>query len=38
MGLYLNSGKRNYQMTVNSEIFIDKSEMINFINGVINTQ
>lgn len=38
MGIYLNPGKMNYQMAVNSDIFIDKSEMISFLNGVVNTQ
>ena len=38
MGTYLNPGKMNYQMSVNSDIFVDKSEMIGFLNSVINTQ
>ncbi len=37
MGVYLNPGKTNYQMAINSEIFVDKSEMILFINSLINT-
>ena len=28
MGAYLNPGKMSYQMAVNSEIFVDKTEMI----------
>ena len=28
MGIYLNPGKQSYQMAVNSEIFVDKTEMI----------
>lgn len=38
MGTYLNPGKAAYQMAVNSEIFIDKTEMIQCINSVVNTQ
>ena len=38
MGTYLNPGKAAYQMTVNSEIFVDKTEMIQYINSVVNTQ
>ena len=37
MGTYLNPGKASYQMAFNSEIFIDKSEMISYLNSVINT-
>lgn len=37
MGTYLNPGRVRYQMAVNSEIFIDKSEMILYLNSVINT-
>ena len=37
MGTYLNPGKEAYQMAINSEIFVDKSEMISFLNTVINT-
>ncbi len=37
MGMYLNPGKKNYQMAVNSEIFVDKSEMIYYLNSVVNT-
>ena len=37
MGTYLNPGSRAYEMAVNSEIFIDKSEMLAYLNSVINT-
>ena len=37
MGTYLNSGKEPYQMAVNSEIFVDKTEMIRYLNSLINT-
>ena len=38
MGVYLNPGKQSFQMAINSEIFIDKTEMISHLNAVINTQ
>ena len=38
MGTYLNPGKRSYQMAVNSEIYVDKTELIGYLNAVIDTQ
>ena len=38
MGAYLNSGKESYQMAVNSEVFVDKTEMLHYLNSVVNTQ
>ena len=38
MGTYLNPGKQSYQMAVNSEIFVDKTDMIQYLNTAINTQ
>ena len=38
MGTYLNPGKQSYQIAVNSEIFIDKSTMLAYLNSVVNTQ
>ena len=38
MGTYLNPGKQSYLMAVNSEIFVDKTEMIGYLNAVINTR
>ncbi|WP_044932564.1 AAA family ATPase [Oribacterium sp. NK2B42] len=38
MGQYLNPGSQRYQMTVNSRIFVDKTEMICYLNSIINTQ
>ena len=38
MGIYLNPGNQNFQMALNSEIFVDKTEMILFLNSVIKTQ
>ena len=37
LGAYLNPGNQNYQMAVNSEIFVDKTELIGYLNSVINT-
>ena len=38
MGTYLNPGKQGFMMAVNSAIFVDKSEMILYLNSVVNTQ
>ena len=38
MGTYLNPGKEAYEEAVNSEIFVDKSEMIQYLNSVIKTK
>ena len=38
MGTYLNPGSQSYQMTVNSRIYVDKTEMIQYLNSIINTQ
>ena len=37
MGIYLNPGKERYQMALNSEVFVDKTEMIGYINKLINS-
>ena len=34
----MNPGNQSYRIAVNSEIFIDKSEMIQYLNTVLNTQ
>lgn len=38
MGTYVNPGAEAYQMALNSEIFVDKTEMILHLNAVVNTQ
>ena len=38
MGTYLNPGKEAYEEAVNSEIFIDKSEMLLYLNSVVRTR
>ncbi|MBQ9155197.1 MAG: AAA family ATPase [Eubacterium sp.] len=37
MGTYLNPGKAKFQMAINSEIYVDKSKMISYLNSVVNT-
>ena len=37
MGSYLNPGNRSFQISLNSKIYIDKSELISYTNSVINT-
>ncbi len=37
MGTYLNPGKKSFEMAISSEIYIDKTEMISYLNFVINT-
>lgn len=38
MGTYLNPGKDALEMAVNSEIYIDKSEMILYLNSLVKTK
>ena len=38
MGTYLNPGKEAYEEAVNSEIFVDKTGMIQYLNSVIKTK
>ena len=38
MGTYLNPGKQSFNIAVNSQIFVDKTDMICYLNSVINTQ
>ena len=37
MGRYLNQGNENFQKSVNSEIYVDKTGLIEYTNRVINT-
>ena len=37
MGIYLNPGNREFQISLNSEIYLDKSNLISYTNSVINT-
>ena len=38
MGTYLNPGKQSFNIAVNSQIFVDKTDMICYLNSVITTQ
>ena len=38
MGIYVNPGNASFQEAINSEIYVDKSGLIAYINGVIRTQ
>ena len=38
MGILLNPGNIDFSRAVNSEIYIDKSELINYTNNVIDTE
>ena len=38
MGIYLNPDNTEFQMALNSEIYVDKSELIKRMNKVINTE
>ena len=38
MGIYLNPRKMSFQMSINSAIYVDKTEMLQYLNTVINTQ
>lgn len=38
MGKYLNPGCVNFQRSVNSDIYIDKTEMISYLNSIVNTE
>lgn len=38
MGAYLNPGRDSFEEALNSEIFIDKTEMIRYLNGLVRTK
>ena len=38
MGIYLNPGNIDFQKSLNSEIYVDKTELIKYTNKVINTE
>ena len=38
MGIYLNPGKTAYEEVVNSDIFVDKTPMIRYLNSVVKTE
>ena len=38
MGTYLNPGKAAFEEAVNSEIIVDKTEIIAFLNSVVKSR
>lgn len=38
MGIYLNPGIDGFEITVNSDIYVDKTEMITYLNSVLKTE
>lgn len=38
MGVYLNPGFKAFEKAVNSRIYVDKTEMILYLNTLINTE
>lgn len=38
MGTYFNPGYKKFQIAVDSEIYVDKTEMIEYINSVVCTE
>lgn len=38
MGIYLNPGNESFQSALNSEIYIDKTEMLSYTNQVLETE
>ena len=38
MGIYLNPGKNAFDEAVNSEIFVDKTRMIHYLNSIVKTK
>lgn len=38
MGLYLNRGNQEFRSVVNSKIYVDKTDMISYLNSLVNTE
>lgn len=38
MGTYLNPGNRQFFRALNSSIYVDKTEMVLYLNSVVNTE
>ena len=38
MGIYINPGSEKFQEALRSEIYIDKTDMINYLNSVVDTK
>ncbi|MCD7709665.1 MAG: AAA family ATPase, partial [Clostridiales bacterium] len=37
MGIYLNPGNNAFRRILNNQIYVDKTGLIDFVNGTINT-
>ena len=38
MGVFLNRGNSEFNSIVNSPIYVDKTDLIDFLNGAVNTE
>lgn len=38
MGIYINPGNNGFRMSINSEIYVDKTELIEYTNAAIDTE
>lgn len=38
MGIFLNRGIKEFKKTLNSQIYVDKADIIGFLNRVVNTE
>ena len=38
MGIYLNPGSDRYEEALRTEIYVDKTNMLSFLNSVVNTK
>lgn len=38
MGIYLNPGNERFRQIINSEIYVDKTGLLNYTNKVLNTK
>ena len=38
MGVYLNPGNESFRMALNSEIYVDKTGMIRYLNALVGTK
>ena len=38
MGIYLNPDNEDFQQSLNSKIYVDKSELIAYTNGILRTE
>ena len=37
MGIYLNPGFMRFKMSLDSEIYVDKTGMVKYLNAIVNT-